>query len=283
MDAMDYGPIPVSRLKEEHSAIFSALDQGRRVLVSRRGVVVAAIEPASLRTHALQLAQYALGERGPEDELTATEIGQGSPSAFIKRAEEGHVSLLTRGNKVYGVLGPARLDETLDQVRTRESMLSEFERNHPEATPEEFARAGELADLAAAGLEVPSLTDVIQPADIHELDRGTAVGWRHMHLSTPPPLREPDVHVALAETSLDAVLLKGLALEHLERPGDAAEVLKSAVIKFGHEPDVNVRWKVAQVMVELAHVHTGLMKFQDALTIADEALSRLEDIEAKTD
>lgn len=276
MDVMDFGPIPVSRLKEENSAIFAALDQGRRVLVSRRGVVVAAIEPASVRTHTLQLANYALGDRGPEDELTATEIGQGSPSAFIKRAEEGHSCLLTRANKVYGVIGPARSDETLDRVQARERMLSEFERDHPDATPEEFARAGELADVAAAGLNRPALIDVDALFSPGVLDRVSSPDW--MQSLPRAALVEPDPRVVVMETSLDAVLLKGLALEHLEQQADAVKVLETAVTKFGHVTDVSVRWKVAQVMVELAHVQAGLSHYEDALKIADEALLRLEDI-----
>lgn len=277
MDGTDYGPVPVSRLKEENAAIFAALDQGRRVLVSRRGVVVAAIEPASLRTHGLQLATYALSERSPEDELTATEIGQGSPASFVKRAEQGRTCLLTRSNKVYGVLGPARSDETLDQVQARERMLAEFERDHPDATPEEFARAGELADLATTGGEGATLVDVVPSVRIRQLDEANASNWVQ---SLPhAALHDSNSHVALIETALDAVLLKGLALEHLKRPADAAQVLETAVQKFGRETDASVRRKVAQVMVELAHVQTGLSKYEDALKIADEALVRLEDVE----
>lgn len=145
----DYGPVPVSRLKDESTRIFAALGDGRRVLISRRGQVVAAIEPASIDRHAAELARFALPSEGPMAEITASDLSQGSPSERVRAAESGTPSLLTRNNKVYGVLSSvppapagnarqARLDEW---VAAREHALTEFEPSHPDATPAQFAAA----------------------------------------------------------------------------------------------------------------------------------------------
>lgn len=145
----DYGPVPVSRLKDESTRIFAALGDGRRVLISRRGQVVAAIEPASIDRHAAELARFALPSEGPMAEITASDLSQGSPSERVRAAESGTPSLLTRNNKVYGVLSSvppapagnarqARLDEW---VAAREHALTEFEQSHPDATPAQFAAA----------------------------------------------------------------------------------------------------------------------------------------------
>src|SRR5690349_598439 len=104
MRMSDYGPVPVSRLKEESQRVFGALEAGRRVMVSRYGEVVAVLDPPDVQRDALFLAAYAVGAGFAFGELTATELGQGSPSEYVRRAEIGDPSYLTRGGKVFGVL-----------------------------------------------------------------------------------------------------------------------------------------------------------------------------------
>jgi HSP20 family protein len=132
----------MSRLKQEANKVFPALREGRRVLLSRHGAVVAAIEPVSLDRHSRELARFALPS---EDEtvlnLTARELMQGSPSDYVRRAEEGYPSLVTRANKVYGVLTSSKPAETLRSIDEREDALAHFERQHPDASAEDFAAA----------------------------------------------------------------------------------------------------------------------------------------------
>ena len=89
MSTRDFGAVPVSRLKDEATRIFAALDQGRKVLISRHGLVIAAIAPASVQQHAYALARFAVSDTAGLDEMTATEFSQGSPSGYIRKAEAG--------------------------------------------------------------------------------------------------------------------------------------------------------------------------------------------------
>lgn len=145
----DYGPVPISRLKGEVAKIFEALEHGRRVLVSRHGEVVAVIQPAatseSKRRYRDELIRFAVSGAKGLSVLTATDFGQGSPSAFIRAAQDGSASLVSRDNRVVGVLTQVTADqpaitESADSVDARERYLAEYERTHPEATAEDFAR-----------------------------------------------------------------------------------------------------------------------------------------------
>jgi hypothetical protein len=149
MTTSDFGPVPVSRLKGEIGNIYEALEHGRRVLVSRHGEVVAVIQPATAPhvklCYQAELAHFAV--TGPRElsVLTATDFGQGSPSAFIRTAEIGIASLVSRENRIYGVLtsledDSATTTESADFVDARERHLAQFERDHPDATADDFAR-----------------------------------------------------------------------------------------------------------------------------------------------
>lgn len=157
---LDYGPIPMSRLKHEANAVYQALQEGRRVLISRHGAVVAAIDPVSLDRHVRELARFALPSEGDElPHLTARELMQGSPSDFVRRAEEGSPSLVTRANKVYGVLTSDVPAENAQSVDKREDALAYFERQHPDASAEDFA--AESARLASAEPSPPLTPDLL--------------------------------------------------------------------------------------------------------------------------
>lgn len=143
----DYGPVPVSQLKAETGRIFAALSADRRVLISRRGEVVAAIEPASVARFTRELAAFALPGDSPFAELTASDLSQGSPSESVRAAEAGSPAFVTRNNKVYGVLAalpqpPLTAPGTYEAwLAGRERALAAFAAQHPDATPEEFADA----------------------------------------------------------------------------------------------------------------------------------------------
>lgn len=168
MSPLDYGPVPVSRLKTEAGAVFQALQEGRRVFISRHGVVVAAIDPVSLNRHVRELARFALPVEDDEalPQLTAREFQQGSLSDYVRRAEEGSPSLVTRANKVYGVLTSPGLIETVESVDEREKALASFERQHPDASAEDFAAA--VAALA-------SLESVSPPTSAPFLTRAESI------------------------------------------------------------------------------------------------------------
>lgn len=254
MTAPDYGPIPVSRLKEESGGLFTALDSGRRVLISRHGQVVATIEPASVERHAAQLASFALSSREvPVPELSATDLGQGSPSESIRRAEEGVASLVTRNNKVYGVLTAPRATESLAVVDEQERALARFEREHPGASAQEFAALVE--DLSSGGSGEHS---------------DEAKGAHPEEVSDVGQLQEPE-----AGALVDALLDKGVALEEAQDFDRAADVFRLAIRRFKTHPDDGVRRKVARSMVELAKLYASGYRPQDAVQLADEAMLRL--------
>src|SRR5690349_9279210 len=104
MRVNDFGPVPVSQMKSESKRIFDALDAGRRVLISRHGQVVAAIDPPRLAQHEHTLAMFAIADPSGLRELSATTISQQSPALFVREAEQGTPSYVTRDHKVHGVL-----------------------------------------------------------------------------------------------------------------------------------------------------------------------------------
>lgn len=144
MSVFDYGPVAVSRMKDESKAIFEALEHGRRVPISRRGIVVAAIEPAEVDRFGAELAAFAVAGAATLPELSATQLSQGSPGEFVRLAESGTRSYVTRNNKVYGVLvsqaesRAARPWETVEFYREREAELTAYEQAHPQVTADEL-------------------------------------------------------------------------------------------------------------------------------------------------
>ncbi|MGJ7440974.1 tetratricopeptide repeat protein [Aquipuribacter sp. MA13-6] len=243
----DYGPVPVSRLKDDVQDWFQALEDGRRVLVSRHGQVVAAIDPPSMPRHTHQLASFALREPSVK-ELSATDIGQRSPSEAVHRAERGESILVTRGNKVFGVLGAPVVEETLESVDAQEEGLAAFEAENPDATPEQFA----AASTQVATVEPWSTTALSYRVDLPQRDR-----------------------VAVAEVMVDAFRVKGLAYE-ARRDMPAAEEAFLSAIEYRSYPDVRVRSKVARTMVDLAKIYTFEGRTPEALDLSNDAVEILE-------
>lgn len=149
----DFGPLPVSQLKVEKDSVLDALKHGRRVLLSRHGDVVAAIEPPAAE-HADLLLHFVTPSPtgGPSvPELTSTEIGQGSPSRVIRDAEQGTNVLITHRGKVYGVLTSPPEPAPLDTVRYRQDAVDKFIESNPSATPEQLADFTESVVAATEG------------------------------------------------------------------------------------------------------------------------------------
>ena len=151
MRPTDFGPVPVSRLKAESNAIYDALSEGRRVLVSQHGRLAAVIDPRDLVPRDV-LAEYAIGNR-PFPELKASIINQGSPSAFVNDAIAGSPSFVSKEKEMYGLLRGLTDDEKLAEVPSRaevsenEKRLAKFLRTHPDAT------AQQVAEMASQGIE----------------------------------------------------------------------------------------------------------------------------------
>lgn len=244
---MDYGPVPVSQLKQESPAVFDALAAGRRVLISRSGKVVAAIEPPSIERHALQLAGYAVPHAGEAiDELSATIIGQGSPSRWVRAAQEGRSTLVTRNNKVYGIMNAPPAAISLAEVDASERALADFERTHPEATPAEFASL--VANLDEVSTYPAAVT------------------------ASPDPENATGI-------LFDALQFKATTLASIDRTEDAEETLRRLIELFASDPNVHIQHRVAGSMVTLAKLYSAEDRHDDALALIDQAVARLELIE----
>lgn len=239
------GPIPVSRLKDEAQRIFDALEDGAEVLISRHGNVVAAIEPASVPLHQRSLAAFAVGDSAVA-ELSATQIGQGSPSEAVSRASQGEPILVTRNGKVLGVLGAPQPSTDLDSSREQERVLAALEAQGADVTPEQFEQASVLAAAAAAPVT------------------GTGASSR------------ADSAFATEAVITDALLVRGLALEaESDLPG-AADTFRATIDRYREHPDVHVRTRVAQSMVELARVYIREGKADEAIPLTETAVEMLD-------
>lgn len=258
MNASDYGPVPVSRLKQESGRVFEALEGGRRVLISRHGSVVVAIEPASVTRHAIALAKYALS--ADEDrwmELTAKEISQGSPSEFIHAAEDGKEIWVTRNNKVYGVLGAIKPEGSIHLVDEQEEALSKFELENPDATPEEFAALVAQwtpTETVGESSNVPHSSST--KSHMNAAMRGTSS--------------------AMVKAFVEALHAKGVALEAGGEPDLAAQIFREVIDRFADHANIMVKNIVTRTMVDLANLYNDEVKPDKALAAADAALQRLE-------
>ena len=159
MRPADFGPVPVSRFKVDAGRIYDALESGRRVLVSRRGEVVAVVDPAeALEPHLLMA--YVMPGRRNLAELTASEINRGSPSRAVADAAAGVPRYVTKDAQVYGILRGVTAEELADELPSAEeiaagqSRIDEYMQDHPEAT------AVELAALTASGAEAVGAPDL---------------------------------------------------------------------------------------------------------------------------
>lgn len=250
--ATDFGPIPASQVKSESNQIFSALEQGRRVLISRYGKVVAVIDPPLAPRDSPMLAAYAV-QGFDEPELTATEIAQGAPSEHIRRAEEGIASLVTRHNKVFGVLLPYSDEPSYSDPDEDELLLVQFEQEHPNATPAEFAT--EVARLTA----------------------GDSVG---IPAAASVATLRPDLSSAvddLADTRLwsDAILIEAVALEQTGQAVRAKRSLDRLIETLDSEDDTFLRRRVYAARVELARLHVSTGDPAAALRLATGVLKEI--------
>jgi HSP20 family molecular chaperone IbpA len=142
--------------------------------VSKHGHAVAAIDPVSTIPAEL-IAEYARpGERTLE-ELTATEINQGSPSAAVAACIDGLPRYVTRESRVFGLLrklDAAEISATLPtraQIVERERQLDRFLKDSPRANAREVAIFGEELDrqlgITASFPSEPTLGE-LDPYDV---------------------------------------------------------------------------------------------------------------------
>lgn len=264
MTTSDYGPVPMAQFKDRSGEVYAALDEGRRVLLSRHGRVIASIDPATVAQHAPLLASYAL-HGSSIAELSPKTIGQGSPARVLRSVQEGATALVTRDSKVYGVISMFPIVQmTFSDAEREEQQLAAFEREHPGAGPEEFARFSEsLADAPATGaMDAPNAND--SGLDLVAGDVATF----------PAPL--------VADLAAEAMRVKGVALERTRDYTGAEKTLQSAIDELDslYRRDRRSRAKAAQLLVELSKVYVADDRPEEAVTVADEAVRRIRELGA---
>lgn len=177
MRPTDYGPVPVSRIKAESTALFDALARGRSILVSKHGRVVAAIDPPRAIPPEL-LVYYAIPGDRVLPELTASDINQGSPSAAVTASVEGSPRYVTKDNRVYGLLREISDDDlaahipSREQVSERERRIEEFLARNPDASAEQLASLGEELNRElgiAQAAAIPETSSLLGVQDVARL------------------------------------------------------------------------------------------------------------------
>jgi len=274
MDA--YGPVPVSRLKAETSAVYAALEAHRSVLISRHGRVVAVIEPASIDDHAVWLARYALAGSQHDGEVRPTELAQGSVSELIRLAEVGTASYVTRDNKVYGRLCSIEGRNSppmpsLEEVVATEASLARFEAEHPEATLEDFLAAQD----SQAGTFLSRPGD--RANDIEALISDLVRQIRHIapedDVETTPALRNDARNLDLI-----AEALVGAADAYLDK-GDfsaAVHTYRQVIERFARDGDPAIKRQVATAIVHLAGAVGAINRRNEALEVYRSFLDRFD-------
>lgn len=208
--------VPVSRFKSEMPNVLTALEHQRRVLLSRHGNIVAAIEPPAEK-HARLLLDFttrtSLAREVPV--LTMTDIGRGSPSASIRNAENGVQSLLTHRGIVRGVLTSRPEAEPLEVVDQRAAALSAFALTHPNATPEQFA---DFSDSLSAADDVTAVAQ--EPVASQWLALLSQLGTA--------PVRTPELVTSGYVTSVNFTEYRDRVIRKLEVSYDEVGLLTNA-------------------------------------------------------
>jgi|GEM_PF-3866681 hypothetical protein len=125
MRSSDYGPVPISRVKEESDQIYEALAKGRRVLISRRGAIDSVIDPVSDVPDLLTLS-YMVPSMGPVlEQCSATDVGQGNLSERVRYAVDEHPVYFTKDRNLYGILRGIDRDELEAEFPSEEAAEAE--------------------------------------------------------------------------------------------------------------------------------------------------------------
>lgn len=261
-----FGPIPASQVKKESTRIFDALEQGRRVLISRYGKVVAAIDPASRQRHEHLLAAYAAPGFDTVRELTATEISQDGPAERIRDAENGSAALVTKNHKVYGLLqrfDDASGDGTGTDPDVQEQLLARFEKEHPHATPAEFAAEAErvselMAEPSPARAPQSELRfDIIRPqVDVVFVDA-----------------EEDDTDL---RSWLEAMAIRGYAHEQSGDLVAARNTFDLAIRRVRDTTDITLRRPLRQMMLRSALLHARDGDTKTALKLTEMVTAELD-------
>lgn len=149
----DHITLPVSALKSQVTAVFSALAEGRTVYVSKYGDVVAAFRPIDELPEPVAAAYSIPGAETVE--LTARDMGRSVPSEAVTDAANGLPSLVTKDHEVYGVLTEATAPTLatlpdLDLAAERFRTVGEFLQAKPEASLNEIVAFRTSLDQAPA-------------------------------------------------------------------------------------------------------------------------------------
>ena len=175
MRTENFGPVPIARFKPDSGSMFTALEEGRRVLLSKRGRVIARIEPHTQLRPGLAALYATPGEQLLRD-LTATRINQGSPSKLINEAVECGVPCFVSNQRVlYGVLHGVT-DAQVAQDTPSRSQSDEIQRRidafltaHPDVDAERLAAETEAIERAVMATERRVRRDATDPDLIDNL------------------------------------------------------------------------------------------------------------------
>ncbi len=257
--ATDFGPVPASQVKKESSRIFDALGEGRRVLISRYGKVIAAIDPVTHPLYEHVLAAYAMPGFADTHELTATDISQDGPAERIRAAEDGIPSLVTKNQKAYGMLqrfdGDGESMAAASDPDVREELLARFEQGHPDATPAEFAAEVErLAAAAPSAVAAPALGGAARVDLVHP----TAVDGDEL------------------QAWVEGMEIRGYAYEQRGDFVAARQVFDLAIERVGDTTDDRIRPRIRTLMLKSARYHAMAGDAETALKLAEAVTTELD-------
>ena len=233
------------------------------MLISRYGKVVAVIEPASLSLDQGVLAAHAAPGLPAMPELTATEIGQDGPAERIRAAEAGAVTLVTKNQKVYGVMRPPSVEPeaALTDPDLAERMLARFEHDHPQAT------AAELADESERLHEALSAEAALRPYLGSPVVESGPV---------PTEPRAADLRSADALAWAEAMTIQGLAHEPSGDLAAARTVYDTAIERLRGVGDERLRSRMHVMMLKAAQFHYLTGDSPTALRLAETVSEELD-------
>ena len=280
--AGEYGPVPISRLKDEVVRMSDALKQGRRVLISRQGRVVAQIEPASALRHADVLASFAVDAESAPRAISPTLLSQGAGSDAVHAAERGEVQLLTRNSKVLGVITNFLPSNDWATLMDREEAMQEVEHAFPDATPEQFQSVVARSSPSAN----PPDVDVSSRGDAGSTAMAVASsGAAALHGAAVPAVGAASTLVLGAVGAITAYrraqFARATALRSLGDDQEAESALLHVIATIQKEPTPSDEGLAVRSYLALADLYNDADRPQEALDSAEHALEHLRSITSR--
>lgn len=175
MHTENFGPVPIARFKPDSGLMFAALEEGRRVLLSKHGRIVARIEPHNRLRPGLAASYATPGEPLLRD-LNATTINQSSPSKLINEAVERGVPCFVSNQRVlYGVLHGVTDAQVAQDTPTRsqsdeiQRRINELIAERPDIDAEGLADETEAIERAVMTHDSPAAMNATNPEQIEDL------------------------------------------------------------------------------------------------------------------